>query len=226
MRFRHLSLLPLLSSLLFPNPLLSQQADSVALLRELAVILATGGSLDAVLRLGQAPASLPPEAIDPTARILGSLDQGSSSRTVFLVTAFPDSVRSGLEARLQKAGWVQPDNPFSRAGFVNPQMSLSDHLCRKDEMLMPMIMTREARQSLVVLLHTKGNGGECSPTARYLHTFDPRPMPRLFPAFDMPIEGGGAQQSMTGWYSTATLTTHRPINEIMSHYAGQLERAG
>jgi hypothetical protein len=206
----------------------AQQPDSLAALRELAVLVATGGSLDAVLRLGRPGPGMPPEILDSTARVIGSLAEGSGSRTFIVVPGFPDSVRAAFEKRLLAAGWEQNPNQMSQTGFMAPR-GVIEQFCKGNESIMPMIQPRVGRESLVMIHHYTGFNTPCDQLGAVRnYQMSMGPMPRLYPAPGMALMGGGTQPRFPGHgaSSLAIISTRRPLEDIRSHFGPQLERAG
>lgn len=232
LRHRAVSLILTLGLLWRPGVAMAQQIDSLAALKELATVLLTGGTTDPGLRIGHAGATLPPEVVEPGAMVLGSLEQGSVTRTVLVVQGTPDVVQRRLEDRLMAAGWVRPVLPIRYAKGFAPEPLASSQLCKGDGSLRANATTRSGSESLVVLNFIRGRGTECDAARRYAAAVPPEPyernpMPPLYPPYGIRMEmTGGGGSGGDSWHSSASLETRRAPEDLLAHYAGQLRSAG
>lgn len=227
LRHRVVSLTLTFGLLWCPGAAMAQQIDSLAALRELALALLTlGSSADHVLRIGQPGVSLPPEALEPGARVIGSLDQPSFSRTVLVVAGTPDEVRSRLESRLVIEGWRRPVFQARHGGFT-PEPFESSHLCKGNTSLRPIISARLGNESLVVLHYSTSRQDECGagPQVSYQRQ-DRNPMPSLYPPFGIRMQLTGMGGFEDQFMSSASLDTRRAVEDVLSHFASQLRAAG
>lgn len=215
-----------------PATAMAQQIDSLAVLKELATVLLTGGTSDAGLRIGLAGAALPPEVVEPGAMVLGSLEQGSVTHTVLVVQGTPDVVQRRLEDRLTAAGWVRPIFPIRYARGFAPGPLASSQMCKGEGSLSANATTRSGSESLVVVNFIRGRGTECDAARRYAAAVPPdpherNPMPPLYPPYGirMDMTGGGGSGG-DSWHSSASLETRRAPEDLLAHYAGQLRSAG
>lgn len=232
LRYRAVPLVLSAGLLWGPGTAMAQQIDSLAALKELAAVLLTGGTGDAVLRIGHAGAALPPEVIEPGAKVLGSLEEGSVTRTVLVVPGTPDVTQRRLEDRLMAAGWVRPVFPIRYAKGFAPEPLASSQLCKGDGSLRANATTRSGGESLVVLYFIRGRGTECDAARRYAaavhpESYERNPMPPLYPPYGVRMEvTGGGGSGGDSWHSSASLETRRAPEDLLAHYAGQLRSAG
>jgi hypothetical protein len=226
LRHRAVSLILTLGLLWRPGAVMAQQMDSLAALKELALALLAEGRSDHVLRIGQPGAALPPEALEPGARVIGSLDQPSFSRTVLVVAGTPDEVRSRLESRLLARGWKRPVFQARHGGFT-PEPFGSTQLCRGNASLRPLISARLGNESLVVIFYGTSLHDECGagPQVSYQGQ-DQNPMPSLYAPFGIQMQLTGMGGFENQFMSAASLDTRRAIEDVLSHFAAQLRAAG
>jgi hypothetical protein len=227
LRHRAVSLILTLGLLWRPGAAMAQQIDSLAALKELALaLLAVGSSADHVLRIGQPGVSLPPEALEPGARVIGSLDQPWFGRTVLVVAGTPDEARSRLESRLLAEGWKRPVFQARHGGFT-PEPFESSQLCKEHTSLRPVISARLGNESLVVLYYGTNRQDECGagPQVSYQRQ-DRNPMPSLYPPLGIRMQLTGMGGFENQFVSSASLDTRRAVEDVLSHFASQLRAAG
>lgn len=191
----------------------------------------TGDQL--TLTLGKLPDDLPFALPLPAgARILGALavihtDARAPLVTILVETPFASEPSAQAFAeRLEAQGWTREFMPHMRGGFVHTMPGFDAQRYRQP-----------AGDNVLVISSLPG---ESAPTTVSIAAHHESPMrgrpdgfrdlqeliPSLFPPPGASQQGGGAGGSNRRRYTSANLTTERPIAEVMANYDGQLERSG
>ena len=166
------------------------------------------------------------------ARILGAQSIAHTDARAPMVTILfempltPEPSVQAFAERLEAQGWTREFMPHMRGGFMHTMPGFDFQRYRQPE------------GDYVLVISSLP--GESAPTTVSIAAHQEPPMrgrpdgfrdlqellPSLFPPPGAAQQGGGGGGGNTRRYTSANLTTERPIAEVMANYDQQLERGG
>lgn len=239
-------LMPLLAHAATAPPQIAAQSDSADFV---IAMLASANRITSVVT-GRATDGFPAALVPEGYVILGGAESENTTMNVAMTTADEPEARSAAEARFLAAGWSKPPPVLPQAlgggGFVNAtSIAPVSSFCGADDMQMTLLVVPRAAGGSYVkwtrIKHEPTNvgaytGSRCSPqmapgvaaglqAAARAGVLDV-PMPTLTVPAGVRQTGGGGSSGGSGRTATARLATSLPLNDILSHYAEQLEGKG
>lgn len=230
-----------------PTPQVDQTpapvGDESAMLREMITRLVPigiyGQNLDDEAKpevtVGMLPMPFPAELKLPAgARVLGGISQGTShARAALDVPLTPDDAVNALKQGLLAAGWSEPTQMTTPAGFQPMQVPTSNAtLCKSKEGPLVNVTAQAAKtgEGSEVMLNLdsfdqlSSSFSPCDPPTGV--SFGMPKLPTLVHPRGIRTRGGGGSGGDTSFASYTTLVTDQPVDKLRAGYDAQLERAG
>ncbi|MBK8247437.1 MAG: hypothetical protein IPK85_08580 [Gemmatimonadetes bacterium] len=152
------------------------------------------------------------------------------------IASYPWTRRATLDSvrrRLEAAGWgplPAPPNATELPGFQSSNMSMGvsgTAFCRQREMMALRVTEARGTETVITFSHQGAQmRGPCDPTARQMSSSAANLIPSLSALPGEPTMGGGRGGSSDDGYSEARIMSAVPVNEVIDHYARQLQAAG
>jgi hypothetical protein len=174
-----------------------------------------------VLRIAQLPPSMSDIPLPLGTEVFGSLDYHGAS-VVILRAENPVAVVSRMRSTLEKDGWTYRPHPV-RPGFAT--LRAATLLCTYEQSL----ALGTVENGDIVVMHARGDhrDGRCSEAPdEDPETLYRSPIPGMLP----PPGTDGVETASYGgrdyWHSFIRLRGEMAVQDIMSHYEGELVQAG
>ena len=181
---------------------------------------------------GRVPDDLGPNFYAPPGtRVLGSVVMGSGVLVLAKSTAPPESLRAMYTRALGPRGW-KPFDMMRRGGFVDASAEQPIIFCREGAQLHIQQLRRIAASN-DLFLHYRDGSGPCEqpPRAVAFRSVSEPPFPTLYgppsPGRESTARCFSRMSGSRSSTATSTvLATDMTADEILRHYAGQLESGG